>query len=147
MRIPFFRTRKKVNALHMKGIGSEFTLNRKAQQNLMLLVIGTNDAKNRLDSVFEQIFIIYQLALFIGSHEISDCARNALRKLRDDYIELNKGYGFIMDFTSTMACSKALEMGIPLLQELPRSEFKLAYVHAKGFTESGKILTYLETLS
>ena len=104
------------------------------------------DAEMQLTFIFEQLFIVYNLALFTGSHEVSDCAREALRKLRGEFERLHASFPFIMDAVVSMNCSKALAMGVPILQELPRSEFKLAYVQARKLTESNQILIYLENL-
>ncbi len=147
MRIPFLNKRKRVPTLFQKGIEDEFALNRKAQQYIVTLFTGAKvDAEMQLTFIFEQLFIVYNLALFTGSHEVSDCAREALRKLRGEFERLHANVQFIMDAVASMNCSKALAMGIPILQELPRSEFKLAYVQARKLTESNQILIYLENL-
>lgn len=147
MRIPFLNKRKRVPTLFQKGIENEFALNRKAQQYIVTLFTGARvDAEMQLTFIFEQLFIVYNLALFTGSHEVSDCAREALRKLRGEFERLHASFPFIMDAVVSMNCSKALAMGVPILQELPRSEFKLAYVQARKLTESNQILIYLENL-
>lgn len=147
MRIPFLNKRKRVPTLFQKGIEDEFALNRKAQQYIVTLFTGAKvDAEMQLTFIFEQLFIVYNLALFTGSHEVSDCAREALRKLRGEFERLHASIPFIMDAIVSMNCSKALTMGVPILQELPRSEFKLAYVQARKLTESNQILIYLENL-
>ena len=147
MRIPFLNKRKRVPTLFQKGIEDEFALNRKAQQYIVTLFTGAKvDAEMQLTFIFEQLFIVYNLALFTGSHEVSDCAREALRKLRGEFERLHASFPFIMDAVVSMNCSKALAMGVPILQELPRSEFKLAYVQARKLTESNQILIYLENL-
>lgn len=147
MRIPFLNKRKRVPTLFQKGIEDEFALNRKAQQYIVTLFTGAKvDAEMQLTFIFEQLFIVYNLALFTGSLEVSDCAREALRKLRGEFERLHASIPFIMDAVVSMNCSKALAMGVPILQELPRSEFKLAYVQARKLTESNKILIYLENL-
>lgn len=146
MRIPFLRPRKKVTNLFQKSIGSEFDLIRQAQLYLTHLFIGSRDAEYKMVFIFEQLYIVYNLALFIGSHEVSDQARKALRKLRGEFESLTGEDTFTMDAVASVACSKALSMGIPVLQELPRSEFKLAYVAARKINESRQILTYLENL-
>lgn len=147
MRIPFLNKRKRVPTLFQKGIEDEFALNRKAQQYIVTLFTGAKvDAEMQLTFIFEQLFIVYNLALFTGSHEVSDCAREALRKLRGEFERLHASIPFIMDAVVSMNCSKALSMGVPILQELPRSEFKLAYVQARKLTESNQILIYLENL-
>lgn len=147
MRIPFLNKRKRVPTLFQKGIEDEFALNRKAQQYIVTLFTGAKvDAEMQLTFIFEQLFIVYNLALFTGSHEVSDCAREALRKLRGEFEKLHASLPFIMDAVVSMNCSKALARGIPILQELPRSEFKLAYVQARKLTESNQILIYLENL-
>lgn len=147
MRIPFLNKRKRVPTLFQKGIEDEFALNRKAQQYIVTLFTGAKvDAEMQLTFIFEQLFIVYNLALFTGSLEVSDCAREALRKLRGEFERLHASIPFIMDAVVSMKCSKALTMGVPILQELPRSEFKLAYVQARKLTESNKILIYLENL-
>lgn len=147
MRIPFLNKRKRVPTLFQKGIEDEFALNRKAQHYIVTLFTGAKvDAEMQLTFIFEQLFIVYNLALFTGSHEVSDCAREALRKLRGEFERLHASFPFIMDAVVSMNCSKALAMGVPILQELPRSEFKLAYVQARKLTESNQILIYLENL-
>jgi hypothetical protein len=147
MRIPFLNKRKRIPSLFQKGIEDEFALNRKAQQYIVTLFMGVKtDAEMQLTFIFEQLYVVYNLALFSGSHETSDCARKALQKLRSEFEGLNATAPYIMDAMASVACSKALQMGIPILQELPRSEFKLAYVQARKLTESGNILTYLENL-
>lgn len=147
MRIPFLNKRKRVPTLFQKGIEDEFALNRKAQQYIVTLFTGAKvDAEMQLTFIFEQLFIVYNLALFTGSHEVSDCAREALRKLRGEFERLHASFPFIMDAVVSMNCSKALARGVPILQELPRSEFKLAYVQARKLTESNQILIYLENL-
>lgn len=147
MRIPFLNKRKRVPTLFQKGIEDEFALNRKAQQYIVTLFTGAKvDAEMQLTFIFEQLFIVYNLALFTGSHEVSDCAREALRKLRGEFEKLHASLPFIMDAVVSMNCSKALARGVPILQELPRSEFKLAYVQARKLTESNQILIYLENL-
>lgn len=147
MRIPFLNKRKRVPTLFQKGIEDEFALNRKAQQYIVTLFTGAKvDAEMQLTFIFEQLFIVYNLALFTGSHEVSDCAREALRKLRGEFERLHANLPFIMDAVVSVNCSKALAMGVPILQELPRSEFKLAYVQARKLTESNQILIYLENL-
>ena len=147
MRIPFLNKRKRVPTLFQKGIEDEFALNRKAQQYIVTLFTGAKvDAEMQLTFIFEQLFIVYNLALFTGSHEVSDCAREALRKLRGEFERLHASLPFTMDAVVSMTCSKALAMGVPILQELPRSEFKLAYVQARKLTESNQILIYLENL-
>lgn len=147
MRIPFLNKRKRVPTLFQKGIEDEFALNTRAQQYIVNLFMGMRvDTEMYLTFIFEQLYIVYNLALFTGSHEVSDCAREALRKLRGEFEELTDSISFIMDADVSVACSKALAMGIPILQELPRSEFKLAYVQARKLTESHQILMYLENL-
>lgn len=147
MRIPFLNKRKRVPTLFQKGIEDEFALNRKAQQYIVTLFTGARvDAEMQLTFIFEQLFIVYNLALFTGSHEVSDYAREALRKLRGEFERLNASFPFNMDAIVSVTCSKALAMGVPILQELPRSEFKLAYVQARKLTESNQTLIYLENL-
>lgn len=60
--------------------------------------------------------------------------------LRKEYEALL--YEDLYSFKETaVACSVALTEGIAVLQELPRSEFKLVYVQAKGITESRSGIT------
>lgn len=147
MRIPFLNKRKVISSLFQKGIEDEFALNKKAQHYLVTPFMDiSSDAEVPLTFIFEQVFVVYNLALFSGSHEVSNQARIALQKLRSEFEELNTSAPYIMDAFTSVACSKALQMGIPILQSLPRSECKLAYVQARKLTESGNILTYLETI-
>lgn len=147
MRIPFLNKRKRVPTLFQKGIEDEFALNNRAQQYIASLFTGEKaDAELKLTFIFEQLFIVYNLALFTGSHEISDCAREALCKLYKEFQRVNNSFPFTMDANVSVICSRALAMGIPILQELPRSEFKLAYVQAHKLTESRQFIFYLENL-
>lgn len=141
MRIPFFNKRKRTPSLYQKGIENEFALNKRAQYYLVRLFSGENKPENMLEFIFEQVFIIYQLAQFAGSHEVSNHARKALCMLRQDFEDLYAKSLYILQAETAIACSRALKMGEPVLQELPRSEFKLAYVQAKRITETHNGIT------
>lgn len=145
MRIPFLKKRKQSASLYQKGIENEFALLKRAQAHIASLFMGDTNPMLKMEFVFEQIYIVYNLALFAGSHETSDQARKALCMLRGEFLERYNGEKHIFMAETAVACSKAIRMGEPLLQELPRSEFKLAYVQAKKLTESSTALNkYLE---
>lgn len=76
-----------------------------------------------------------------GSQEVSDKARHALCMLRKEYeaIMFEDLYSFKEE--TAVACSVALTEGVAVLQELPRSEFKLVYILAKKITESRSGIT------
>lgn len=141
MRIPFLRKRERNPVLYNKGIEDEYELNRKARSYATKLFMGTNTPDRLLDFVFEQVFIIYSLAMSAGSQEVSDKARKALCMLRKEYEDLLYGDLYSYKQETATACSVALIEGVAVLQELPRSEFKLAYVQAKKITESRSSIT------
>lgn len=85
MRIPFLRKRERNPVLYNKGIEDEYELNRKARSYATKLFMGTTNPDRLLDFVFEQVFIIYSLAMSAGSQEVSDKARDALCMLRKEY--------------------------------------------------------------
>lgn len=146
MRIPFLRKRERTPVLYQKGIEDEYELNRKARSYTAKLLMGANTPDSLLDFVFEQVFIVYSLAMTAGSHDISDKARKALCMLRREYesLMLDDLYSFKED--TAIACSVALTEGVAVLQELPRSEFKLLYVQARKITETrGGITNYLRS--
>ena len=141
MRIPFLRKREQNPVLYNKGIEDEYELNRKARSYATKLFMGTNTPDRLLDFVFEQVFIIYSLAMYAGSQEVSDKARDALCMLRREYEALMYGDLYSFKEETAVACSVALTEGIAVLQELPRSEFKLVYVQAKMITENRSGIT------
>lgn len=141
MRIPFLRKRERNPVLYNKGIEDEYELNRKARSYITKLFMGTNNPDRLLDFVFEQIFIIYSLAMTAGSREVSDKARNALCMLRKEYEALMYGDLYSFKEETAVACSVALTEGVAVLQELPRSEFKLVYVQARKITENRSGIT------
>ena len=141
MRIPFLRKRERNPVLYNKGIEDEYELNRKARSYTTKLFMGTNTPDRLLDFVFEQVFIIYSLAMSAGSQEVSDKARDALCMLRKEYEALIYEDLYSFKKETAVACSVALTEGIAVLQELPRSEFKLVYVQAKRITESRSGIT------
>lgn len=141
MRIPFLRKRERNPVLYNKGIEDEYELNRKARAYSTELFMGTNTPDRLLDFVFEQVFIIYSLAMSAGSLEVSDKARDALCMLRKEYEALMYEDLYSFKKETAVACSAALTEGIAVLQELPRSEFKLVYVQAKKITENRSGIT------
>lgn len=141
MRIPFLRKRERNPVLYNKGIEDEYELNRKARSYITKLFMGTNNPDRLLDFVFEQVFIIYSLAMSAGSQEVSDKARHALCMLRKEYEALMYGDLYSFKEETAIACSKALTEGVSVLQELPRSEFKLVYVQVKRITETRSGIT------
>lgn len=141
MRIPFLRKRERNPVLYNKGIEDEYELNRKARSYAAKLFMGTNTPDRLLDFVFEQVFIIYSLAMSAGSHEVSDKARKALCMLRREYEAIMYEDLYSFKEETAVACSVALTEGIAVLQELPRSEFKLVYVQAKKITENRSGIT------
>lgn len=141
MRIPFLRKRERSPVLYKKGIEDEYELNRKARSYTTKLFMGTNTPDRLLDFVFEQVFIIYSLAMSAGSREVSDKARDALCMLRKEYEALLCEDLYSFKEETAVACSVALTEGIAVLQELPRSEFKLVYVQAKKITENRSGIT------
>lgn len=136
MRIPFLNKRKRTPTLYQKGIENEFSLNKRAQHYIVRLFSGEKEPAGMLDFVFEQIFIIYQLSLFSGSHKVSEEARKALCMLRETYEEMCLDNTGMWGVKTLVTCSLVLKMGESILQELPRNEFKLAYVQAKKITET-----------
>lgn len=145
MRIPFYKRRKQTPSLYQKGIENEFALLKRAQHYIATFFMGDHEPGTKMEFIFEQLYIVYNLALFAGSHEVSAQARIALCLLREEYQERACGTMHTFLAETAVACSKALKMGEAILQELPRSEFKLAYVQAKKLTESGTALNnYLE---
>ena len=146
MRIPFLRKRDRKPILYSKGIEDEYELNRKARSYVIELKIGTSNPDRLLDFVFEQVFIIYSLAMSAGSQEVSDKARDALCMLHEEYEELIHEDSYSFKEETAITCSEALIDGIAVLQELPRSEFKLVYTQAKKITESySSIINYLRS--
>lgn len=146
MRIPFLRKRERTPVLYQKGIEDEYELNRKARSYTAKLLMGASTPDSLLDFIFEQVFIVYSLAMTAGSQDISDKARKALCMLRREYesLMLDDLYSFKED--TAVACSVALTEGVAVLQELPRSEFKLLYVQARKITETrGGITNYLRS--
>lgn len=141
MRIPFLRKRERSHILYKKGIENEYELNRKARSCITKLFMGTNNPDRLLDFVFEQVFIIYSLAMTAGSQEVSDKARNALCMLRKEYEALMYEDLYSFKEETAAACSVALTEGVAVLQELPRSEFKLVYVQVKRITETRSGIT------
>lgn len=141
MRIPFLRKRERNPILYNKGIEDEYELNRKARSYATKLLMGTSNPDRLLDFVFEQVFIIYSLAMSAGSQEVSDKARDALCMLRKEYEALIYEDLYPFKKETAVACSAALTEGIAVLQELPRSEFKLVYVQAKRITENRSGIT------
>ena len=145
MRIPFLGRRKQTPTLYQKGIENEFELNKRAQYYLVRLFSGESKPLQMMEFIFEQVYIVYSLACFAGSHEVSAQARIALCLLREEFQERYTGTTHIFLAETVVACSTALKSGEAILQELPRSEFKLAYVQAKRLTESPTALNnYLE---
>lgn len=145
MRIPFLKRRKQTPHLYQKGIENEFALLKRAQEHIATLFMGDKQPGLKLEFIFEQVYIVYSLACFAGSHEVSVQARIALCLLREEYQERKTEAMHTFLAETAVACSKALKSGEAILQELPRSEFKLAYVQAKRLTESPTALNnYLE---
>lgn len=141
MRIPFLRKRERNPVLYNKGIEDEYELNRKARSYTTKLFMGTNTPDRLLDFVFEQVFIIYSLAMSAGSREVSDKARHALCMLRKEYEALMYEDLYSFKEETAVACYVALTEGVAVLQELPRSEFKLVYVQVKRITETRSGIT------
>ena len=141
MRIPFLRKREQRHVLYKKDIENEYELNRKARSYATKLFMGTNNPDRLLDFVFEQVFIIYSLAMSAGSREVSDKARNALCMLRKEYEALMYEDLYSFKEETAVACYVALTEGVAVLQELPRSEFKLVYVQVKRITETRSGIT------
>lgn len=141
MRIPFLRKRERNPILYNKGIEDEYELNRKARSYTTKLFMGINNPDRLLDFVFEQVFIIYSLAMSAGSQEVSDKARHALCMLRKEYEALMYEDLYSFKEETAIACSETLTEGVAVLQELPRSEFKLAYVQVKRITETRSGIT------
>lgn len=141
MRIPFLRKRERNPVLYNKGIGDEYELNRKARSYITKLFMGTKNPDRLLDFVFEQVFIIYSLAMSAGSREVSDKARHALCMLRKEYEAIMYEDLYYFKEETAVACSVALTEGVAVLQELPRSKFKLVYVQAKRITETRSGIT------
>lgn len=145
MRIPFLKRRKQSPSLYQHGIENEFALNKRAQAHIAALFIGDSQPKLKMEFIFEQVYVVYNLALFAGSHSISEAARKALSMLRDEFQERLCGTTHTFLAETAVACSTTLKMGEPLLQELPRSEFKLAYVQAKKLSGNPTdLINYLE---
>lgn len=141
MRIPFLRRRKQSPTLYQKDIENEFVLLKRAQAYIVSLFMGDPQPVYKLDFIFEQVCVVYNLALFAGSHEVSDHARKALCLLREEYNNATFECVYRFDAATSVACSTALKLGEPVLQELPRSEFKLAYVKAKKLSSSRDSIT------
>lgn len=141
MRIPFLKRRKQSPTLYQKDIENEFALIKRAQAHIVSLFMGDPQPVYKLDFIFEQVCIVYNLALFAGSHEVSDQARKALCLLREEYGDTSFKDVYIFNAETALACSRALKLGEPVLQELPRSEFKLAYVNAKKLSSSREGIT------
>lgn len=141
MRIPFLRKREQKYVLYKKDIENEYELNRKARSYATKLFMGTKNPDRLLDFVFEQVFIIYSLAMTAGSREISDKARHALCMLRKEYEAIMYEDLYSFKEETAVACSVALTEGVAVLQELPRSEFKLVYVQVKRITETRSGIT------
>lgn len=141
MRIPFLKKRKQSPVLYKKGIEDEYELNHKARSYSTELLMGTGSPDRLLDFVFEQVFVVYSLALTAGSHAVSDKARKALCMLRKEYEALLHGDLYSYKQETAIACSEALTEGVSILQELPRSEFKMVYLQAKKITESRSGIT------
>jgi hypothetical protein len=136
MRIPFLQKRKRLNTLYQQGIEDEFALVKRAQAHIASLFMGDREPEMKLIFIFEQVYIAYNLALFAGSHEVSAQARKALCLLREAFEDMTFEDMYVFNAQTALACSKALRMGEAVLQELPRSEFKLAYVKAKKLGET-----------
>lgn len=141
MRIPFLRKREKSPVLYKKGIEDEYELNRKARVYTTELLMGATTPDRLLDFVFEQVFITYSLAMTAGSQEVSDKARHALCMLRREYEAIMYEDLYSFKEETAVACSVALTEGVAVLQELPRSEFKLVYILAKKITENRSGIT------
>lgn len=145
MRVPFLRPRKKSPAMYQKGIENEFDLLKQAQNHILSLFGGSKQPDPKMEFIFEQLYIVYNLAMFAGSHEVSAQARHALCLLREEFEYKASGMTHTFLAETALACSKALKMGEAVLQELPRSEFKLAYVQAKKLSENRRaLINYLE---
>ncbi len=145
MRIPFLQKRKHSPTLYQKGIEDEFALIKRAQAHVVTLFMGDRESGLKLIFVFEMVYIVYNLALFAGSHEVSAQARKALCSLHRAFNDMSCNGDYVLDSLTALACSKALKMGEAVLQELPRSEFKLAYVQAKRLSDTRMgIFNYLK---
>lgn len=136
MRIPFLNKRKRSTTLYQQGIEDEFALIKRAQAHVVALFMGDRETGLKLISIFEMVYIVHNLALFAGSHEVSAQARKALCSLHKAFNDMSGKDDYAFDSVTALACSKALRMGEAVLQELPRSEFKLAYVQAKKLSDT-----------
>ena len=145
MRIPFLKRRKQTPTLYQKGIENEFALLKRAQAHIATLFMGDRQPDLKMEFIFEQVFIVYSLACFAGSHDVSRQARHALCLLREEFQERKAGAMHTFLAETAVVCSTALKLGEAVLQELPRSEFKLAYAQAKRLTATPTALNnYLE---
>lgn len=141
MRIPFLKSRRRNQTLYQQGIKSGIELNQEAQLAVTRLFVAEKPIYDDLKFIIEQVYIVYALSNFAGSHVISDLARKALCSLREEYLTIYREIPYTFSAVSALACSKALSEGISVLKELPRSEFKIAYVQAKKITESRQSIT------
>lgn len=145
MRIPFLQKRKHSPTLYQQGIEDEFALIKRAQAHIVAIFVSEREHSAKMVFIFEMIYIVYNLALFAGSHEVSAQARKALYSLHRAFKNMAYKDDYVFDAVTALECSKALRMGEAVLQELPRSEFKLAYVQAKKLSETHQgIYDYLK---
>lgn len=141
MRIPFLKARKKTPTLYQHGIQSGVELNQKAQVILTRVFLAEKSIHDDLKFIIEQVYIVYALSSFAGSHIVNDLARKALRNLRQEHQDSYNEIPYTFNALTALSCSIALKEGVAVLKELPRSEFKIAYVRAKKITESRKSIT------
>ena len=136
MRIPFLKQRKRTPVLYQNGIQSGVELNNLAQVSIVRLFVSEKPIYEDLCFILEQVYVVYALSSFSGSHLVNDLARKALCSLRTEFIDLKHEKPYTFSSVTALACSVALKEGVAVIKELPRSEFKLAYSQAKRITES-----------
>lgn len=141
MRIPFLKARKRTPTLYQHGIQSGVELNQRAQVAVTRLFVAEKAIHDDLKFIIEQVYIIYALSSFAGSHIVNDLARKALYNLRQEHQDSYNEIPYTLNALTALSCSMALKEGMAVLKELPRSEFKIAYVQAKKITESRQSIT------
>lgn len=141
MRIPFLKARKRTPTLYQQGIQSGLELNQRAQVAVTQLFTAEKAIHDDLKFIIEQVYIIYALSSFAGSHIVNNLARRALCDLYLEHQDLYSEVPYTFNALSALSCTIALKEGIAVLKELPRSEFKVAYAQAKKITESRQSIT------
>ena len=141
MRIPFLKARKRTPTLYQHGIQSGVELNQRAQVAVTRLFVAEKAIHDDLKFIIEQVYIVYALSSFAGSHIVNDLARKALCNLRQEHQDSYNEIPYTFNALTALSCSMALKEGVAVLKELPRSEFKIAYVQAKKITESRQSIT------